>query len=129
MTLILPELAPLIDDVAAEIIKEQSYLSGAKLLLSGGDLTNAGKKEVQEEIDYSQSRLNAFAELRYTLLTTINAVNVLKQVGFPVRVSQFASQSVIDEFKRLVQDVQIVFADFEPEPPTVISINSTEIVS
>lgn len=111
---ILPELA----EIDIEVKREQGLLSGALFLNSSGELSSTGHIEVQEEIAFANKRILLFNNLR-------SAVKALADDGYPARPPQFASQEVIDEFKRLIGNATLVLDDFRS--PVEVPIVSTEV--
>jgi len=111
-------ILPAISEIDVETKKEQGLLSGAMFLNSSGELSSTGHNEVQEEIAFAQKRILLFNNLKI-------AVKALEDDGYPARPPQFASQEVIDEFRRLIGNATLVLEDFKS--PVEVPIISTEI--
>lgn len=110
-------ILPAISEIDVEIKREQGMLSGALFLNSSGELSSTGHIEVQEEIAFAQKRIALFNALRVS-------VKALEDDSYPARPPQFASQEVIDEFKRLIGNATLVLDDFRA--PIEVDIVSKE---
>jgi hypothetical protein len=111
-------ILPAISEIEVEVKKEQGLLSGAMFLNSSGELSSTGHNEVQEEISFAQKRILLFNTLKA-------AVKALEDDGYPARPPQFASQEVIDEFRRLIGNATLVLEDFKS--PVEVPIISTPV--
>jgi hypothetical protein len=111
-------ILPAISEIEVDIKKEQGLLSGATFLNSSGELSSTGHIEVQEEMAFANKRILLFNNLK-------TAVKALEDDGYPTRQPQFASQEVIDEFKRLIGNATLVLDDFKS--PVQVPIISTEV--
>lgn len=110
-------LLPELSEIEVEISKERGLLSGAEFLYSSGELSSAGKFEVQEAIQLAKLRIEKFNTLS-------QIVKVLHDMDYTNRPNQFASQEVINEFRRLIGNATLVLEDFRP--PVEVDINITE---
>ena len=96
------------DALEAKVKELQSGLVGLRTLKTAPDKVSDGEYlfEVQEAIDDYTEQLNA-------LLVASDAIKQVDETGAMAHVPQIASQRVIDELKRLAQDVAQAAGDFE----------------
>lgn len=123
--LILPNFKTLIDETKLEVDKETSYIAGAQLLQASSSLDLDSKTEIAEAINYANSRLILFNHLVAGFQNLQLISDALAELDFPNRASQFASQEVIDDLKKLLTEASKVVDDFKV--PVEIEIVSTDI--
>ena len=109
---------PGLPEIDAEIAKEKGLLFGAEFINSSSQLSPNGRKEVQEEIQYCKTRIERFTTLR-------NIVEILHNMKFSERPNQFASEEVINEFKKHIETATLVLNDFKA--PVKLEIKVTEV--
>jgi hypothetical protein len=110
-------ILPVLSDIELAIKKEHQLLKGAQFLDFSSQLSTIAHTEVQEEILFASKRIELFNTLKEAVLALVSN-------GYPNRPVQIASPEIIQEFKDLLADANLVIEDFKS--PVAVTIVSTE---